>query len=75
MQKTDMLTDKQAARVLHKSARTVRLLRSTGKLAFMPGRPPLIPRQALNDYIARATISPLPHPVIRQVRLIPSTRH
>jgi excisionase family DNA binding protein len=49
----DLMTDKDVAVLLKKGVRTVRRLRASGLLAYLPGKPVLIPRGALDDYLRR----------------------
>lgn len=67
---TDLLTEQEAAVILHKGPRTIARLRKAGVLPYLPGHPVLIPRQALSDYIAANIVRTRPaQRVVRQVRL------
>lgn len=47
----DLLTEPEAAQLLRCSTSKIKRLRLSGKLAYLPGRPLYIERQALKDYI------------------------
>lgn len=49
----DMLTQKEAAAILRKSVKAIYRLRKAGELRSLPGRPVLIRRADLDDYIER----------------------
>lgn len=62
-----LLTDAEVGAILRKGEATVRRLRGSGELAYLPGRPPLIPGKSLTEYLARR-ITKKPKPTMR-VRL------
>ena len=69
----DLMTEAEVAAVLHKSPRTVKALRQGGKLAFLPGKPVLIPRQALADYLSRTVVTTRQRTRLRPLRKLPNT--
>lgn len=67
---TDMLTEGEVATILRKGTRTVTRLRRSGQLPYLPGKPILIPRQAVTDYLKANLVTDRPkRRVVRQVRL------
>jgi hypothetical protein len=56
------LTEREVADRLRCSLPKVKRLRLTGKLAYLPGRPPLIDEEDLASYIALAKRRPEPPP-------------
>lgn len=50
---TDLLTDEEAGALMRKGPDVVRRLRSKGELAFLPGKPPLTPREVVLEYLRR----------------------
>lgn len=47
------LTDAEVGAIIRKSAGTVKRLRVSGALPYLPGRPPLVDRTDLEEYLAR----------------------
>lgn len=50
------MTDEEVGSILHRSPRQVRVLRWTGKLAFLPGKPPVVSRASLKKYLAASIV-------------------
>ena len=50
---TDLLTDAEVGVLLRKGPAAARKLRLKGDLAFLPGKPPLTPREAVLEYLRR----------------------
>ncbi len=52
----DLMTQDEVASLLRKRPRAIAALRASGKLAYLPGRPIMIPRSAVDAYLASALI-------------------
>lgn len=52
----DLLTEPETAQLLRCSPSKIKRLRLGGKLAYLPGRPVMIDRRAINDYLDRARV-------------------
>jgi hypothetical protein len=50
------LTEPEVAKILRRHPSAIKRLRLAGKLAYLPGRPVLIARTALEDYIGSIAI-------------------
>lgn len=52
----DLLTEPEVAEMLRCSTTKIKRLRLDGKLTYLPGRPVLIERQAVRDYLERVRV-------------------
>lgn len=51
-----LLTEEEAAKILRRSTGTIKRLRLSGALAYIPGRPPMIDEVDLEEYISRSKV-------------------